>query len=326
MVRMARASLLLAFIALPAPCMAAGDTYPQKPIRLLIPFPPGGTTDILARALQEKLEAALGASIIIDNRGGAGGTIGCTLAARAAPDGYTLLQTSASYTFAPSLYKDLPYDAIKDFKPITIIATSPLVLVVHPLMPVTSVKELIALARKRPGEILYSSAGVGSNIHLTTELFKYMAKINLTQVPYKGGGPAAVGLMTGEVQVLISGIMSVTPHMKSGHMRALAVTTKQRSPILPNLPTIDESGVPGYDKGGWTGLFAPSQVPEPIIAHVYEAVAKVLKNPDTVKDLAAQGSVAVGNSPSEFGAFVRSEIAEWSKLISEMKLATSSAK
>jgi tripartite-type tricarboxylate transporter receptor subunit TctC len=319
MFRIAIASLFVVLTALPAPSVVAAG-YPEKPIRLVIPFLPGGGTDILARVLQDKIEAALGASVIIDNRGGAGGTIGCTLVARAAPDGYTLLFTSASYSFAPSLYKDMQYDAIKDFKPITNMAQAPLILAVHPSLPVLSVRDLLALARKRPGEIFYGSAGVGSNVYMTTELFKYMAKINLVAVPYKGGGPAAVGLMSGEVQVLISGILSVVPHMKAGRMRGLAVTTKQRSPALPDLPTIDEAGVPGYDKAGWTGLFAPAAVPEPIITRLYQGVAKVLKNPDTVKQLADQGSVAVGNSPDEFGAFVRSEIVEWGKLIREMKL------
>jgi tripartite-type tricarboxylate transporter receptor subunit TctC len=319
MFRIACASLFAVLIALPTALAAAG--YPEKPIRLVIPFPPGGGTDILARGLQDKLEAALGASVIIDNRGGAGGTIGCTVAARAAPDGYTLLFTSASYTFAPGLYKkDLPYDAINDLKPITNFAQSPLILNVHPSMPVLSIRELIALARKSPGKILYASAGVGSNIHMSTELFKYMSKINLEQVPYKGGGPATVALISGEVQVLITTIMSSIPHMRTGRMRGLAVSTRQRSPVVPDLPTIDEAGVPGYDKAVWFGLFAPAAVPEPIVTHVYKAIAAVLKNPDTVKRLATDGAVAVGNSPEEFGAFVRSEIAEWTKLIRDMKL------
>lgn len=319
MFRIACASLFATLIPLSAPPATAAG-YPEKPIRLVIPFPPGGGTDVLARALQDKLEAALGASVIIDNRGGAGGTIGCTLAARADPDGYTLLFTSASYTFAPSVYKDLPYDAIKDFKPITMFASTPSILVVHPSMPVKSVKELLALARKRPGEINYSSAGRGSNLHLTTELFLYMAKIKLVQVPYKGGGPAQIALMSGEVQVMLPAFQQAIPFIKSGQMRALAVSTKQRSPVLPDLPTIDESGVPGYDKAAWFGLFAPAAVPESIITRVYDVVVKVLKNPDVVKFLARDGAIVVANSPAEFGAFVRSEIAEWGKLIREMKL------
>ena len=320
MLRIFVVSLFAALTAPLAAAAAAAEAYPQKPIRLLIPFPPGGGTDIIARGLQDKLEAALGASVIIDNRGGAGGTLGVTLAARAAPDGYTLLLTSASYTFAPGLYKNLPYDAIKDFKPITNVAQGPLVLIVHPSMPVSSVRELIALARKRPGEIHYASAGVGSNIHMTTELFKYMAKIDLVQVPYKGGGPASIGLMSGEVQVLITSILSSVPHIRSGRMRGLAVTTKERSPVLPDMPTIDEAGVPGYTKAGWYGLFAQAAVADSIVNYVYQAVAKVLKDPDTAKRLLAEGAVAVGNAPEEFGAFVRAEIAEWSKLIREMKL------
>jgi tripartite-type tricarboxylate transporter receptor subunit TctC len=320
MLRIACAWLFVGLTVLSALAVLAAEGYPQKPIRFLIPFPPGGGTDILARALQDKLEGALGASVIIDNRGGAGGTIGCTIAARAVPDGYTLLLTSASYSFAPSLYKDLPYDAVKDFKPITNFAQAPLILAVHPSMPVLSVRDLLALARQRPGELHYASAGRGSNLHLTTELFKYMAKINMMQVPYKGGGPAAVALMSGEVQVSFVGILAAIPFMKSGRMRGLAVSTRQRSPVLPDLPTIDEAGVPGYDKPGWTGFFAPAQVPDSVINYLYQGVAKVLKNPDTVKELAAQGSVAVGNSPEEFGAFVRAEIVEWGKLIREMKL------
>jgi len=320
MFRIACVWLFAALTVLPAPPALAAEGYPQKPIRLLIPFPPGGGTDILARGLQDQLEAALGTSVIIDNRGSAGGTLGCTLAARAAPDGYTFLFTSASYTFAPSLYKDLAYNALKDFKPITNFAQAPLILNVHPSMPVLSVRELIALARKRPGEIRYASAGIGSNIFMTTELFKYMAKIDLMQVPYKGGGPAAVGLMSGETQVLITGIMGAMPHMRSGRMRGLAVTTRQRSPVLPDLPTIDEAGVPGYDKAGWFGLFAPAAVPAPIIDHVYQAMAKVLKDAATVKRLATEGATAVGNPPAEFEAFVRTEIAEWGKLIRDMKL------
>jgi tripartite-type tricarboxylate transporter receptor subunit TctC len=319
MFRTACASLFAALIALPAPPVAAAG-YPEKPIRVVIPFSPGGGTDLLARALQDKLERALGSAVIIDNRPGAGGTLGCTLVARAAPDGYTLLFTSASYTFAPSLYKDLPYDAVKDFKPVTMFASTPNILVVHPSMPVKNLKELLALARKRPGEIHYGSAGVGSNIHLTTELFKYMAKINLVQVPYKGGGPAQIALISGEVQVLLPGFQSAYPFVKSGQMRALAISTKKRSPLLPNLPTIDEAGVPGYDKAGWFALFAPAGVPEPIITHVYQAVAKVLKDPATAKFLAREGAVVVANPPAEFDAYVRAEIAQWAKLIREMKL------
>jgi tripartite-type tricarboxylate transporter receptor subunit TctC len=299
---------------------AAADAYPQKPIRLVVPFSPGGGTDLLARAVSDRLTEVLGVSVIIDNRAGAGSTIGTAMVARAVPDGYTYLFTSASYTFAPNFYRDLPYDPIKDFKPITMFGSLPNVLVVHPSMPVKSVKELLALARKRPGEIHYGSAGRGSNVHLTTELFLYMAGIKMTQVPYKGMGPAQIGVVSGEVQVLLPAFQSIYPFVKSGQVRAIAVTTKQRSPLLPDLPTIDESGVPGYDKSAWFGLFAPAAVPGPIVSRMYQAVAKVLTDPEIVKRLAAEGAVARGQPPAEFDAFVRAELASWAKLIREMKL------
>jgi tripartite-type tricarboxylate transporter receptor subunit TctC len=286
----------------------------------VLPFAPGGGTDVLARALSDKLAESLGVSVVIDNRPGAGGTLGTAVVARATPDGYTFLLTSASYVFNPSLYKDLPYDPLKDFKPITMLASNPHVLVVHPSMPVKNVRELIALARKRPGEIHFSSGGVGSNIHLTTELFAYMAKIKLAHVPYKGGGPAMTAVASGEVHMMLPALQPALPFMSSGRMRALAVTSKERLPAFPDLPTIHEGGVPGYDKSAWYALFAPAGVPDPIITHVYQAVIKVLKNPDIVKRLAADAAVAVGNTPAEFSAFVRSEIAEWAKLIREMKL------
>jgi tripartite-type tricarboxylate transporter receptor subunit TctC len=320
MLRLARTSLVAVLVALPVQPAVAADAYPQKPIRLVVPFSPGGGTDLLARAVSDRLTEVLGVSVIIDNRAGAGSTIGTAMVARAAPDGYTYLFTSASYTFAPNFYRDLPYDPIKDFKPITMFGSLPNVLVVHPSMPVKSVKELLALARKRPGEIHYGSAGRGSNVHLTTELFLYMAGIKMTQVPYKGMGPAQIGVVSGEVQVLLPAFQSIYPFVKSGQVRALALTTKQRSPLLPDLPTIDESGVPGYDKSAWFGLFAPVAVPGPIVSRMYQAVAKVLTDPEIVKRLAAEGAVARGQPPAEFDAFVRAELASWAKLIREMKL------
>ena len=320
MLRLARTSLVAVLVALPVQPAVAADAYPQKPIRLVVPFSPGGGTDLLARAVSDRLTEVLAVAVIIDNRAGAGSTIGTAMVARAAPDGYTYLFTSASYTFAPNFYRDLPYDPIKDFKPITMFGSLPNVLVVHPSMPVKSVKELLALARKRPGEIHYGSAGRGSNVHLTTELFLYMAGIKMTQVPYKGMGPAQIGVVSGEVQVLLPAFQSIYPFVKSGQVRALALTTKQRSPLLPDLPTIDESGVPGYDKSAWFGLFAPAAVPDPVVSRMYQAVAKVLKDPEIVKRLAAEGAVARGQPPAEFDAFVRAELASWSTLIREMKL------
>jgi len=319
MFRTACASLISLILALLAPSALAA--YPEKPVRLIVPFSAGGATDVLARALSNQLEKAMGTNIIVDNRGGAGGTLGGGIAARAVPDGYTLMLTSPSYTFTPTIYgKKLPYDALKDFTPITIMASVPHVLVVHPSMPVKNYRQLRALALKHPGEIRFSSGGVGSNIHLTTELFAYEAKIKLLHVPYKGGGPGQIALMSGEVQVMLPAITPAFPFIKSGRMRALAVTSKERSPALPELPTLNESGLPGFDKAYWAGLFAPAGVPQPVIDYIYQSAVKALQDPQIVKWLHSQGARPVGNPPPEFQAFVRSEIAAWRKLIREMKL------
>jgi tripartite-type tricarboxylate transporter receptor subunit TctC len=319
MFRIACVSSLAIVVALFAQSAVAAEGYPDKPIRLIVPFSPGGATDVTARALSDKLSQNLGTTIIVDNRGGAGGTRGAAVAAKADPDGYTLMLTSASYTFAPSIYKNLPYDPLKDFKAITMFTLIPNVLVVHPSMPVKSVRQLVALARKHPGEINFSSGGVGSNIHLSTALFAYKAKIKVTHVPYKGGGPGQIALLSGEVEMMLPAITPALPFVKAGRMRALGVSTKERSHVLPNVPTIIEAGVP-YEKSSWFALFAPAGVPQPIIDRVYQASVKALKHPDIVKSLAAQGALAVGNPTAEFDAFVRSEIIAWRELIREMGL------
>lgn len=320
MFRTTSASLVALVAALLVPS-AVTAAYPEKPVRLIVPFSAGGATDVLARALSNSFEKTLGTNIIVDNRGGAGGTLGAGVAARTPPDGYTLMLTSPSYTFTPTIYgKKLPYDAQKDFTPITIMASVPHVVVVHPSMPVTNFKQLTALARQHPGEILYSSGGRGSNIHLSTELFAYEAKIKLLHVPYKGGGPGMIALMSGEVQLMLPAITPALPFIKSGRMRAIAVTSKERSPALPQLPSLNESGLPGFDKSYWAGLFAPAGVPQPILDHIYQAAANSLKDPKIVTWLNNQGARPVGMPPAEFQAFVRSEIAAWRKLIREMKL------
>jgi len=320
MFRIIGASLLALLAGLLAPsAISAG--YPEKPVRLIVPFSAGGATDVLARALSNKLEQALGTNIVVDNRGGAGSTLGAGIAARTPPDGYTLMLTSPSYTFTPTIYgKKLPYDALKDFTPITIMASVPHVLVVHPSMPVKNFSQFRALARKHPREILFSSGGHGSNLHLSTEYFAYTAKIKLLHVPYKGGGPGQIALMSGEVQMMLPAITPALSFIKSGRMRALAVTSKERSPALPELPALNESGLPGFDKAYWAGLFAPSGVPQPILDRIYQAAVKALQDPEIVKWLNAQGARPVGNPPSEFKAFVHSEIKAWAKLIREMKL------
>ena len=320
MLRIVCVSLFANLIALSGPSAVGAESYPQRPVRLIVPFSAGGGTDFVARVLSDKLGEKLGASIVVENRPGAGGTLGTALVAQADPDGYTFLFTSASFVFNPNFYKNLPYDPVKDLKPITIFAQTPNILVVHPSLPVKSLKGFLALARRHPGEILFGSGGVGSNIHLTTALFTYMAKIKLGHVPYKGAGPAQIAVMSGEIQMLLPGISSAIPFVKSGRMRALAVTTKQRVPIVPDLPTISEAGVPGYEKAGWFALFSPAAVPQPILDSVYQAAVKALKDPTIVKQLTAEGSIPIGNPPEEFGAYVRSEMQQWAKLIREMKI------
>jgi tripartite-type tricarboxylate transporter receptor subunit TctC len=294
--------------------------YPTKPIRLVVPFAPGGGTDVLARFVSAKLSENLGVSVVIENRGGAGGTLGTELAARSAPDGYTFLFTSASHSLNPSLYSKLGYDPHRDFAPVTLVARVPHLLVVHPSLPVKSVKELIALARARPGEIHYGSGGTGSSIHLAAALFAALAKIDMTHVPYKGGGPAMIGVMSGEAQVIFPTMQSALPHVRSGRLRALAVSTAQRSPALPQLPSVAESGLPGYDATGWYGMLAPAGTPQAAIERMHTEVLKILTTPELKNQLASEGAVAVGNTPAEFDKFIREEIAKWSKLIRELKI------
>jgi len=313
------AALLAAPFLLLAPAVSVAD-YPDKPIRVIIPFSAGGGTDVHLRLLQDKLEETLHTNLVIENRGGAGGTIGCAVAADADPDGYTFLVTSASFTFGPNFYKNLRYDPVKSFHPITNLAQAPLVLGVHPSVPARNVKELIAIAKRHPRQLNYASAGIGSNIFMSTELFSYLAKIKMTQIPFKGGGPATIGLISGEADVIITALTSAVPQMKQGRMRGLAVTTKERSFVVPDLPTVIESGVPGYDKAGWYGMYAPAAVPKPIINKIYAAVAKVLKDPVITRRLKDQGSVAVGNTPEEFTNFVHSELKEWAELIRKMNI------
>lgn len=316
-----RAAICLAgllFAALPA--AAPAQKYPDKPIRFVVPFAPGGGTDVLGRFMASKLGDNLGVNVIIENRGGAGGTLGTEIAARAAPDGYTILFTSASFSFNPSLYRKLPFDPLKDFSPITLVAMVPHLLVVHPSMPVRNVKELIGLARARPGEIFFGSGGVGSSIHLAAELFVSMAKVRMTHVPYKGGGPAMAGVLAGEVQVLFPTMQSAMPLVKAKRLRPLAISTDRRSPAVPEVPTVAESGVPGYNATGWYGMLAPAGTPKAIIDRLHGEVVKVLTAPEVKERLASEGAIAVGNSPAEFDKFIREEIARWSKVIRELGL------
>jgi len=307
-------SLLLALVGLAAPAAAAADDYPNRPIRLIIPFPPGGSNDVVGRIVANQLGQKLGKQVFVDNRGGAGGIVGSDLAAKAAPDGYTLLVVSIAHSVDPWLYKE-PFDPVKDFVPVSIIATGTNVLTVNPTVPVHSVKELLDLAKAKPGVLNYASAGIGSFQHLSGELFKLTAGVDIQHVPYKGGGPAMLAVIAGEDQVMFSSIVQTVPNIQSGHLRALATGGAERSPILPDLPTIAEAGVPGYVAANWWGIVAPAGTPQPIVDKLHDAIADLLNSAETKKYLDNEGAAPVHMSAAEFGKFVEAEIAKWGPVV-----------
>ena len=293
---------------------ATAQNYPVRPIRLIVPFTPGGGTDILARAIGQKLSESLGQQVVIDNRAGAGGTIGAEMAARSGPDGHTLLMVSASYAVNASLYK-LSFDPVKDLAPVTLVATVPFMLIATPSLPANNVKELIVLAKAKPNGLNYASSGNGSSPHLAGELLKMMAGIEMVHVPYKGGGPAVTDLMGGQVQLMFNTILQSLPHVKSGKLKALAVGSPKRSPAAPDTPTIAESGVPGYDFTNWFGVLAPGGTPKPIIGKLHSEIARHINAPDLRKRLAAEGAEVVGSSPEEFARTMRADIEKYAKII-----------
>ena len=305
-------ALLLATPALlssGAPSHAAG--YPTKPVRLIVVYPPGGGIDLLARVMGPSFTETWGQAVVVDNRPGAGTTIGAAVAAKAPPDGYTLLMTDVSFAITPSLYSSLPYDAQKSFAPISLINLVTDVLVVHPSVPAGSVKELIAYAKANPGKILYASAGNGTLNHLAPEMLKAMAGIDLVHVPFKGALAALTDVVAGRQQLYIGALASTVPHIKSGRVRAIAITGKKRSSMLPDLPTMAESGLPDYDVNAWYGLLAPAGTPRSIVTAVHRQVKKALQSREVQQQLAEQGSEAVGNTPEEFRAFISDEIVKW---------------
>ena len=304
-----------ALAALVFAATAQPQDYPVKPIRVVVPFPPGGGTDLMARTVIQRLGETLGATVVIDNRGGAGGTIGTDVVAKSPPDGYTLLIVSGAHAINPGLYRKLPYDSVRDFAPVTMLTSGPGLLVVHPSVPAKTVKEFIAFAKTRPGQLNYASAGIGTPPHLSGELFKTMAGINIVHVPYKGNGPAYTDLIGGHVSVMFPTIPTAIPHVRAGKLRALAVTTRSRTPIAPELPPISESGVPGYEVSSWYGLLAPAGTPAAVISRLQREIAKVLRSPDVGEKLTAQGLDLVGNTPEEFAAVIRSEIVKWARVI-----------
>ena len=296
----------------PAP---AGD-YPNRPIRMIVPFPPGGATDILARITGQRLNEVWGQTVVIDNRPGAGGTVGAGLAARATPDGYTLVMgTNASHAIAPGLYRTLAYDPLKDFAPITLVANVPQALMVHPSLPVKDVKELIAHARARPGALNYSSAGNGTPGHLGLELFQMMSSTRMVHVPFSGGAPGLAALVGGQVQLMADNMNSALPMIKAGKVRAIAVTTARRSVALPEMATIAEQALPGFDSGSWFGLFAPAGTPAVVITRLNTEVVRMLQQAEVRERMLQQGAEPAPNSPAEFTALIRNDIARWAKVI-----------
>ena len=309
-------SLLLQAAGLLVACttMAAAQAdYPNRPIRLIIPFPPGGSNDVVGRMIGTQLSQQIGKQVIVDNRGGAGGVIGTEIASHAPPDGYTILVISLAHAVNPWLYK-LPYDPIKGFAPIGIMGTGPNVVVVHPDLPVHSIKELIALAKQKPGDLQYASAGVGSFQHLGAELFKLEAGADILHVPFKGGGPAMIDVVGGHTKVMFSSLVQTTPQIKAGKLRAIGVGSKERSKVLPDVPSVAET-VPSYEAVNWWGIVAPAGTPQPIIDKLHAALTAAQDTPEVEKQFATEGASVVKKSPTEFGAFMVGEMNKWEQVV-----------
>ena len=295
---------------------AFAQAYPAKPIRMMIGFPPGGGTDIIGRIVAQKLGDALGQQIIVDNRGGASGQLAAELLSRAAPDGYTIMMAHiAAISILPSLISKLPYDAQKDFAPVSLAAIGPNLLVVHPSVPVKSVRELVALAKARPGQLLYASPGAGTVQHLAGELFKLQARVDILHVPYKGSGQSIVDLVAGQVHMDFDAVPPVINHVRQGKLRALAVTSAKRFSLLPDMPTIEEAGVPGFDMSTWWGIVAPAAVSKDIINKLNNEMVKSIGQPDAREKISGVGADIVGNSPEEFAAFIRTETEKYARIV-----------
>ncbi len=314
MSRVALSALLLPLLLLIGHACHA-QNYPVKSVRFLIGFSPGGGADIVARSLTPRITEALGQQIIVDNRPGANGIIAAELAAKAPPDGYTLLVAPGNYAFAPAMVAKLPFDMTTAFAPVGRIAETPLLAVVHPSLPVKNIAQLLVLAQSRPGQLTYASGGIGGSGHLATELLRSLTQVNLVHVPYKGNGAAITDLIGGQVSVCICTLPSVITHARSGRLRALAVTTARRSPAAPDIPTMAEAGVKGYDMGQWYGLLAPAGTPAAIVERLNAEVGKALNHPETRSRLQAEGAEPAGGSAQEFGAFFKAEIAKWTHVV-----------
>ena len=313
---------LLASLAVAAagalPLGALAQNFPTKPITIIVPFSAGGTTDILARIVGQGLTTELGQSVVVDNKPGAGGNIGGSLAAKAAADGYTLFMgTVGTHAINQSLYKKMPFDPVKDFAPLSRVATVPNLLVAHPSQPFKTVKEMIAYAKANPGKITFGSPGSGASPHVSGELFKSMTGTDLLHIPYKGSAPAMTDLLGGQTSVMFDNMPSAIQHVRSGKLRPIAVTTAKRSPELPDVPTIAEAGVPGYEATSWFGMFAPAGTPKPVLDKLHAALIKVLNQADVKKKIAEQGGDVVAETPEQFAAFIQAESVKWGKVVKE---------
>jgi len=306
--------IVVALLALTA--IATAQDYPTKPVRVIIPFPPGGINDTVGRLVATQLSTRLGKQFIVDNRGGAGGTVGTELAANAPKDGYTLLVVSLAHTVNPWLYK-LPYDPIKAFAPIAIVASAPNLIVVHPSLPVHSVKELLALAKEQPGKLQYASAGIGSFMHLGGELFKLAAGVDLLHVPFRGAGPAMIDIVGGHTKVAFATTLTAPPFIRDGKLRALGVGAATRSPVLPDVPTVSEAGVPGYEVANWVGLVAPAGTPQAIIDKLAREIAAIQAAPEVKQQLVNEGAEVVQMTPAALGTYMATETAKWERVVKE---------
>jgi tripartite-type tricarboxylate transporter receptor subunit TctC len=307
----------VALILICATAPAAAQGYPTGPVRVIVPFPPGGGVDGMGRILTQKLNESFGRPFPVDNRSGANGNIGTELAAKAATDGYTLLFTGAGLVTNPSLYGKVPYDPIRDFDPISLVSLAPNVLVAHLSLPAKSVRDLIAIAKARPKQVLFAGSGSGSTPHLAGELFNTLAKVEMVHLPYRGSGPAIVGVLSGEATIMFMPTTNAVQLVKEGRLRALAVTSRERLPALPDLPTVEESGLKGYESSQWYGLLAPDGTPGSVLNLLNAHVVKIMQSPDMKQRLLGEGIVAVGSSREQFAAYIKSEIAKWAKVIKQ---------
>ena len=299
-----------------SPIGAYAQTYPDRPVRMVVPFAAGaGSNDIMARLTAQKLSESFRQQVVVDNRPGASGIIGCDIVAKAQPDGYTVLMMSLTLTVNPSMFKKLPFDTERDLVPVTMVASAPLMLVVHPSVPAKSVAELIAYAKANPAKLNFGSGGPGATPHLAGEMFKMFAGVQMTHVPYKGGAPALADLVGGQIQLMLENIPGTLPFVKAGRLRALAVTDKKRSPAVPDLPTLDEAGLKGYELLGWNGLFFPRGTATPVVTKLYRETRQALLLPDIKERLAQMGAAGVGNTPEQFAAFIKAEIKKWAKVV-----------